>query len=926
MLEDVLAPAPLENLQEHAPSIQAAATRSTCPYCGVGCGVLASANGADVIGDPAHPANFGRLCSKGSALGETLGLEGRLLYPMRRQSDGAFARVSWDAALDEAAEGFRRIVDQHGPDAVAVYLSGQLLTEDYYVANKLMKGFIGSANVDTNSRLCMASTVAGHKRAFGADVVPGCYEDLDEADLIVLVGSNAAWCHPILFQRIMRNKEERGAKLVVIDTRRTVTAESADLFLQIAPGADQALFCGLLVNLAKVGAFDMDYVGRHTAGLERSLTAARRLAPSIAATAASTGLREVDIASFFGWFAQTPRTVTAFSQGVNQSAQGTDKVNAIINCHLATGRVGKPGASPFSLTGQPNAMGGREVGGLANSLAAHMHFEPANIDRVRRFWNAPRMATREGLKAVQMFDAIGRGDIKALWVVGTNPAASLPDANAARAALSKLELFIVSDNVASNDTINSGAHLLLPAQAWGEKSGAVTNSERRISRQRAFMPAPGETHADWAIFADVARRMGFAGFDYRSSADVFREHAALSAFENDATRAFDIGGLARLSDAEYDALEPTQWPIRDGDGKGRARLFADGAFFSQGGRATFVAPTKPTLATTLTKDFPLRLNTGRIRDQWHTMTRTGASPRLARHLPEPFVEIHPSDATDLGVEDGGFARVATPYGSCVLRAVATDRQPAGHVFAPIHWTDETAADARIGALVAPFFDPFSGQPESKATPAIVTPLRFARQGFLLSRGSITLPEGVWWARVAVADGYGYRVAADLSDDGWTDVIRAAAASEDVAQLIDETTGLFSGAAFVEDRAALIWALAPVSPSWDLALELFARDRLDQSERLSLLSGRSGRQLSDDGPLVCSCFSVGQKQIEAAIQQGCRSAPAVGRATRAGSNCGSCRPEIQRLIKISLAADSAMDLAREDQTSMKEGAPDETVGF
>ncbi|MDP3175077.1 MAG: molybdopterin dinucleotide binding domain-containing protein, partial [Phenylobacterium sp.] len=442
-----------------------------------------------------------------------------------------------------------------------------------------------------------------------------------------------------------------------------------------------------------------------------------------------------------------------------------------------------------------------------------------------------------------MFDAIARGDIKALWVVGTNPAASLPNANAARAALSKLELFIVSDNVASNDTINSGAHLLLPAQAWGEKSGTVTNSERRISRQRAFLPPPGETRADWALFADVARRLGFAGFDYGAVADVFREHAALSAFENDATRAFDIGGLARLSDAEYDALAPTQWPVPDDKGKGRARLFADGGFFCRGGRGKFIALATPALATELTRDFPLRLNTGRIRDQWHTMTRSGASPRLARHLPEPFVEIHPSDAMRLGAEDGGFARVATPYGSCVLRAVATDRQPAGHIFAPIHWTDETAADARIGALVAPFVDPFSGQPESKATPAIVTPLRFARQGFLLSRYSISLPEGVWWARVAVANGHGYRVAADLSDDAWTDVIRTAAASEDVIQLMDETKSLLSGAAFVGDRATLVWALSPVAPSWDLALELFGRERLDQSERLSLLSGRSGRQLA-----------------------------------------------------------------------------------
>jgi assimilatory nitrate reductase catalytic subunit len=702
----------------------------------------------------------------------------------------------------------------------------------------------------------------------------------------------------------MRNKEERGAKIVVIDTRRTATAESADLFLQIAPGADQALFCGLLAYLAKFAALDAAYIERYTSGFENALAEARRIAPTIEAIAMATGLREIDIASFFELFVRTPRTVTAFSQGVNQSAQGTDKVNAIINCHLATGRIGKPGASPFSLTGQPNAMGGREVGGLANSLAAHMGFDPDSVDRVRRFWNAPRIATRDGLKAVQMFDAIARGDIKALWVVGTNPAASLPNAGMARAALSKLELFIVSDNVTSNDTINSGAHLLLPAQAWGEKTGTVTNSERRISRQRAFLPAPGETRADWAVFADVARRMGFTGFDYRSAAQVFREHAALSAFENDGTRAFDIGGLARLSDAEYDGLEPTQWPRRTCDVKGRARLFAQGGFFSQDGRATFIAPATPALATRLTEDFSLRLNTGRIRDQWHTMTRTGASPRLARHLPEPFVEINPSDAARFCVEDGGFARVATPYGNCVLRAVVTDRQPAGHIFAPIHWTNETAADARVGALAASCVDPVSGQPELKATPAAVSPFRFARQGFILSRKPTALPKSVWWTRVAIAKGYGYRIAANLQDDDWADIISAATVSEDIVQLIDETKSVFSGAAFVEDHATLIWSLSPLSPPWELAIELFARERLDDSERLSFLSGRSGGQSTNAGPLVCSCFSVGQKQIEAAIQQGCRSASDVGKATRAGSNCGSCRPEIERLIKTALTAASA----------------------
>jgi len=644
------------------PTRNATTVTTTCPYCGVGCGVLATpdgAGGAKVAGAPHHPANFGRLCSKGSALDETLALTGRLLHPMQRDQQGRFKRVAWDDALDTMALKFAEIIERDGPNAVAVYLSGQLLTEDYYVANKLMKGFIGSSNVDTNSRLCMASTVAGQRRAFGSDTVPGCYEDLDTADLIVLVGSNAAWCHPILYQRMLRNKQERGAKIVVIDPRKTATCEEADVFLAVAPGMDQALFSGLLVHLASSGALDEDFLRGHTAGFETTLSSARLLAPSIAATAALTDLSEIDVAAFFDMFAATQRTVTCFSQGVNQSAQGTDKVSAIINCHLATGRIGKPGASPFSLTGQPNAMGGREVGGLANQLAAHMDFSPENVDRLRRFWNAPRVATRDGHKAVQMFDAVARGEIKALWVIGTNPAASLPDADKARAALKNLELLIVSDNVLSNDTINAGAHVLLPALAWGEKDGVVTNSERRISRQRAFLPAPGEARADWAIFAQLGKRMGFSGFDFRGPADVFREHAALSAFENDGARDFDLGGLADISDEEYDALSPTQWPIRAGERSGRARFFSDGGFFTPDRRARFVAPEPPALKTKTCSLYPLRLNTGRVRDQWHTMTRTGASPRLARHLSEPFIEVNDVDAEQFGVRDGGFADVST---------------------------------------------------------------------------------------------------------------------------------------------------------------------------------------------------------------------------------------------------------------------------
>ena len=491
----------------NAPSPQPPAVRTTCPYCGVGCGVLAQPDGyggAGIAGDPHHPANLGRICSKGSALGETLGLDGRLLHPLLRQFDGSFARVDWSVALDRVADGFQRIIRRDGPDAVAFYLSGQLLTEDYYVANKLMKGFIGSGNVDTNSRLCMASSVAGHKRAFGADTVPGTYEDLDTADLIVLVGSNAAWCHPVLFQRMVKNKRERGAKIVVIDPRRTATAEDADLFLPIAGGMDTALFCGLLVHLADLCALDYRYIDTHTAGFENSLARARAIAPDLAATARLTGLPRPDVARFFELFRAIPNAVTCFSQGVNQSSQGTDKVNAIINCHLATGRIGRRGQGPFSLTGQPNAMGGREVGGLANQLAAHMGFTAEDVDRVGRFWQAPRVATREGLKAVQLFDAVARGRIKALWVMATNPAVSLPRARQVRDALGRLELFVVSENVIANDTVAAGAHILLPAAAWGEKDGTVTNSERR-NLAPARVPAPAGRSQARLVDGDAGR-------------------------------------------------------------------------------------------------------------------------------------------------------------------------------------------------------------------------------------------------------------------------------------------------------------------------------------------------------------------------------------------------------------------------------------
>jgi assimilatory nitrate reductase catalytic subunit len=876
--------------------------RTTCPYCGVGCGVLAQPDGRGgvaIAGDPTHPANQGRLCSKGSALGETVGLGGRLLHPMLRRADGVLARSGWTQALDHVADGFRAIIERDGPDAVAFYLSGQLLTEDYYVANKLMKGFIGSANVDTNSRLCMASTVAGQRRAFGADTVPGTYADLDHADLIVLVGSNAAWCHPVLFQRIMRNKMERGARIVVIDPRRTVTAQEADLFLPIAPGTDTVLFCGLLVHLAEHGALDDSYTQAHTTGFTQTLARARAIAPDVGTTARLCDVAQADIAHFFNLFYAAARTVTGFSQGVNQSAQGTDKVNAIINCHLATGRIGRPGMGPFSLTGQPNAMGGREVGGLANQLAAHMGFAADEIDRVRRFWNAPRMARREGHKAVQMFEAVERGEIKALWVMATNPAVSLPRAGAMQAALARLELFVVSENVLSNDTVNAGAHVLLPAAAWGEKGGTVTNSERCISRQRAFSAPPGEAKPDWWIVSAVAQRLGFAdAFSYQSEAEVFREHAALSGFENAGTRDFDLGGLATISDRDYDALEPVQWPVPAGErlGEKEKRFFADGGFFTPDRKARFVPPEPPALREATCDAYPFRLNTGRIRDQWHTMTRSGQSPRLAAHLAEPFVEVHPLDAGAMGLADGSFAKVATQHGACILKVMVTDNQRPGSLFVPIHWSAETASCARVGDLVSARTDPHSGQPEAKATPASIAPVDFALRGFTRTRSAVALPAGTWWARVAVADGVEYRLATNQGPLFWHDFAYNWLGAD--ARFTEQLDGqVYRVAAFLDGNLDGCLCLAPAdtAPHWDLAGRAATQAPEDGGRRIPK-SQASDYYMGETEQVVCACFQVGLDAVRNAINSGgATSVGDIGRTLRAGTNCGSCLPELKRII-------------------------------
>jgi assimilatory nitrate reductase catalytic subunit len=881
------------------------ATRTTCPYCGVGCGVIAATapDGTTTIkGDPDHPANFGRLCSKGAALAETLGLEDRLLYP-----EIGGKRVSWDAALEAVAGTFRRTIAEHGPDSVAFYVSGQFLTEDYYVANKLMKGFIGSANIDTNSRLCMASSVAGHRRAFGADTVPVDYADLEAADLVVLVGSNLAWCHPVIYQRLAAAKTERPAlKVVLVDPRETATAQLADLHLPLAPGSDVALFNGLLDHLA-LGYADGGFVARHTSGLDAALAVARTA--GFAGALRETRLDALDLQRFYDLFARTEKVVTVYSQGVNQSIAGTDKVNAIINCHLLTGRIGRPGMGPFSMTGQPNAMGGREVGGLANQLAAHMDIDdPLHRRIVQDFWHSPALAATPGLKAVDLFEAAGDGRIKALWIMATNPVDSLPDADAVAAALEACPFVVVSDVSRDTDTARY-ADVLLPAAGWGEKDGTVTNSERRISRQRAFLQEPGETRRDWRIIAQVAARMGFAkDFAYTSEAQIFREHAALSASRNRGSRDFDIGGLAGISDREYDAMAPVQWPVAEGveSDAPPARMFGDGRFFTGDGRARFV-PTPYRLPRELvTGAYPYVLNTGRVRDHWHTMTRTAKSSRLSGHIAEPFCELHPDDAARLGIAPAQLVAVESAYGTAVVRAAVTDRQRPGSVYVPMHWTDRYASKGRVDAVVAPETDPVSGQPGLKYTPVAVRPYAARWYGFAVMRTAPLAPSAGYWALAKCDGGWRVELAGDTVPEDWGAFARRflgmeATAAPDEGDLLayrDAQSGHHRFAVFDGKRlsGALFVGPAPVAVSRTWMAGRLDGDIEAPAERLRLLAGRGGDNLPDPGAVVCSCFSVGVNQIAAAVLSGgCTTVEAVGTALGAGTNCGSCRAEIQRLI-------------------------------
>ena len=839
--------------------------RTTCPYCGVGCGVLATPDGqggATIRGDADHPANLGRLCSKGTALGETLGNHGRLLYP---EMDGR--RVTWDAALDRVADGFRAAIRDHGPDSVALYVSGQLLTEDYYAANKLAKAVLGTANIDSNSRLCMASAVAAHRRSFGEDLVPGVYADLELADLVVLVGSNLAWCHPVLHQRLLAARVARpGMRIVVIDPRWTATCEGADQHLPLRPGTDVALFRGLL---------------RHVGGDS----------PDVAAVAAECGVDGAELTAFYDAWRDTPRVMTLFSQGVNQSAQGTDKANAIINCHVHTGRIGLPGAGPFSVTGQPNAMGGREVGALSNTLAAHLDWDrPGDLDRLARFWNTTLLPAAPGLKAVQLMDAVGAGQIKALWIIGTNPAVSLPEAAKVRRALARCDLLVVSECVPS-DTADL-ATIRLPALAWGEKDGTVTNSERVISRQRAFLSAPGEARPDWQALAGVAARLGRAdAFAWAGPRDIFAEHAHLSGHENNGARVFDISGLAGV---DYDAMEPTRWPA-PAVGAWPERIVVRGDTPSGPARIVPTLPRPPTQPATA--DYPFILMTGRVRDQWHTMTRTGRTPRLFQHWPEPTVAIHPDDAP----ANGSLLRVTGVEGEAVLRVQHDSGQRPGTLFAPMHWTARFCSAARVNDATGAATDPTSGQPDLKHAPVRITPYDATWHGYVISRAEPPADLAEWCALIPLGTGAiaGWR--AELAGTGDP----AAAARQIEAwgagpgawlRLQDISAGLLRLARVDAGRLDLVLFIGPTHalPPREWLASLIQNDTLTLPERRSLLAGRPATGPAPE-PSICVCHGVGATTIADAVRAGCDNVDDIGSCTRAGTGCGSCRPEIARIL-------------------------------
>jgi assimilatory nitrate reductase catalytic subunit len=902
-------------------------TRSTCPYCGVGCGVIIESDGAQITGvrgDPEHPANFGRLCTKGQSLHLTatapITLHARLRTPRLYGQ-----AVEWDVALDTAAEVFARIAVEHGPDALGFYISGQLLTEDYCVFNKLAKGVLGTNNIDTNSRLCMSSAVAGYKLTLGADAPPTCYEDIAHADCLFIAGSNMAWAHPVLYRRVEDARRARPAmKVIVADPRRTETAEQADLHLQLLPGTDVALFNGMLHVMLWEGLVDHAHIEQHTSGFEALKTIVRECTPR--ETARITGLSEDAIVQAARWFGGSATTLSLYCQGLNQSSSGTAKNAALINLHLASGQIGRPGAGPFSLTGQPNAMGGREVGGMANLLSAHRDLaNPGHRAEVAQLWGVDEVPSRPGKTAVEMFEAAADGEIKALWIACTNPAQSLPDQTTVRRALQRAE-FVVLQEAFEGTATAAHAHLLLPASTWGEKEGTVTNSERRISRVRAAVPAPGQARADWAIACDFGRRLEARLRPAHTSLLAYDGPEAVWNEHRESTRGRDLD-ITGLSWQQLDE-RPACWPFPNGATQGLERLYTDGRYATDDGRARFAAVAHRAVAEPRDARHPFSLNTGRLRDQWHGMSRTGLVARLFGHEPEPAVDLHPQDMARLRLGEGELVTLRSRRASLVLPARARASVAPAQAFVAMHWGEEFLLGG-VNALTSPARCPQSQQPELKHTAVSVE--------------RADLP----WKLVALA---------------WFDDEAAALQARTALRAQMSAFGFASCVAFGRERAGLLLRAAALSAPAPAVLDAIARTLhlqgpwtlqyadAQRGQRRSLrLIERAGQRfleaalLAGDtraeswllpllqqaqpvptgSPLlapgawsgeqpspardsqVCSCFDVRRSRIEAVLQgvQGTAAArlAALQQTLSCGTQCGSCLPELQRLVQQHTAA-------------------------
>ncbi len=876
-------------------------TKTICPYCGVGCGVIVTHDSGEykVRGNPEHPSNLGRICSKGAALADTLDNEGRMLEPQIND-----IKTSWDETLALVATRFKKCIDKYGADSVAMYVSGQLLTEDYYVANKLMKGFIGSANIDTNSRLCMSSVVSAQKRAYGSDTVPCCYEDLERTNLIVIVGSNTAWCHPVIFQRIRQAKlDNPNLQIVVIDPRQTASCDIADMHLAINSGQDSVLFNGLLTHLNDQGEMNKLFTDNCVEGLSETLQAAYESSGDINEVSKKCGISIDQLEKFYALFARKEKVISLFSQGINQSSSGTDKVNAIINCHLLSGRIGRPGMGAFSLTGQPNAMGGREVGGMANQLTAHMDLEnPLHRRLVQQHWQSPSIADKAGYKAVDLFEAILDDKIKALWVIGTNPAVSMPNNNRVRKALAHCEFLVVQDCMQSTDTTDF-AHVLLPASTWGERDGIVTNSERRLSRQRAFREPPGVALPDWKIISQVAMKMGFTqAFNYQTPREIFTEYAALSGKENNGCRDFDISLFSDLDEKGYEQFIPIQWPVKFNQLNGTKRLFEDGKFFTASGKAQMIPIIPRPAANALSDEYPLILNSGRIRDQWHTMTRTGKSPKLSTHIPEAFIQIHSKDAQLYNIVEDDLVNVSSAWGEVTVRSNITNTVPAGMVFLPMHWNDQYASNAVVDKLVSSAIDPISGQPEFKHTPVSIKAVKKSWYGFLLSRRQLDLSSQDYWNLNKGHQLWRYEIAGYQTPENWAENARnlLCAHEDDVSwmEYFDQSAKRYRAARLVGSQleSCIFISPDPHLPNRDWLMALFDKVNLDDKDKAFLLSGRPGDASDDAGISICACFGVGRNTILKAIEDdNLDSIEAIGKALQAGTNCGSCIPELRVLL-------------------------------